>query len=59
MGKPHVRFDEGTAPEGASYSTGKKSIEWLLLTTLPVATAEDAERMVTWYSYRWRIGVSS
>ena len=21
MGKPHVRFDEGTAPEGASYST--------------------------------------
>ncbi len=55
MGKPHVRFDEGTAPEGASYSTGKKSIEWLLLTTLPVATAEDAERMVTWYSYRWRI----
>lgn len=34
---------------------GKKSIEWLLLTTLPVATAEDAERMVTWYSYRWRI----
>lgn len=32
-----------------------KPIEWLLLTTLAVATAEDAERVVTWYSYRWRI----
>jgi hypothetical protein len=32
-----------------------KPIEWLLLTTLPVTTAEDAERLVIWYSYRWRI----
>ncbi len=32
-----------------------KPIEWLLLTTLAVATPVDAERIVTWYSYRWRI----
>ena len=32
-----------------------KPIEWLLLTTLAVATTADAERLVTWYSYRWRI----
>ena len=32
-----------------------KPIEWLLITTLTVATAQDAERLVTWYSYRWRI----
>ena len=30
-------------------------IEWLLLTTLPVTTGEEAARIVTWYSYRWRI----
>ena len=34
---------------------GAKPIEWLLFTTLEVATAADAERIVTWYSYRWRI----
>ena len=32
-----------------------KPMEWLLLTTLAVAAAEDAERIVTWYSSRWRI----
>lgn len=32
-----------------------KPIEWLLLTTLVVVTTADAERMVTWYHYRWRI----
>lgn len=32
-----------------------KPIEWVLLTTLTVATAKEAERVVTWYSYRWRI----
>ena len=28
MGKPHVRFDEGTAPEGASYSTDRKTVAY-------------------------------
>ncbi len=30
-------------------------IEWLLLTTLPVTTGEDAARIVTWYRDRWRM----
>jgi hypothetical protein len=34
---------------------GAKSIEWMLLTTEPVATAEDAVRMVDLYTMRWRI----
>jgi hypothetical protein len=34
---------------------GIKPIEWLLLTTLTVVTVDDARRIVTWYSYRWRI----
>ena len=28
-------------------------IEWLLLTTLPVTTGEEAARIVTWYRDRW------
>jgi len=31
------------------------AIEWWLLTTLPVTTAEDAARIFTWYRHRWRI----
>lgn len=42
-------FEESDAPKAAA------SIEWLLLTTLPVADLTDAIRVVTWYSYRWRI----
>ena len=34
---------------------GIEPIEWLLVTTLAVTTVADAERIVTWYSYRWRI----
>jgi len=30
-------------------------VEWFLLTTLPVATAADAERCLRWYTLRWRI----
>lgn len=30
-------------------------VQWLLLTTLPVASLAEAERVVRWYSYRWRI----
>ena len=29
-------------------------LEWFLLTTLPVESAEDAERILTWYGLRWR-----
>ena len=34
---------------------GIEPIEWLLVTTLAVTTAADAERIVTWYRSRWRI----
>ena len=30
-------------------------IHWMLTTTLPVTTAEEAREKVTWYMYRWRI----
>ena len=33
----------------------KDPMEWLLLTTLPVTTGEDAVRIVTWYRDRWRM----
>ncbi len=34
---------------------GQKPIEWMLYTTLPVHTVQDAATYVQWYSYRWRI----
>ena len=30
-------------------------MQWLLLTTLPIESFADAERLVRWYTYRWRI----
>ncbi len=30
-------------------------IMWILLTTLPVENFEDAQRILRWYTYRWRI----
>ena len=30
-------------------------VEWFLLTTLPVATKEEAEQCLRWYTLRWRI----
>lgn len=34
---------------------GVKPLQWLLLTTLPIDRIADAERVVRWYTYRWRI----
>jgi len=34
---------------------GRKPLRWLLLTTLVVATLEDARRIVTYYTRRWLI----
>jgi hypothetical protein len=42
-------IQEVSPPEGV------EPIEWRLLTTLPVATFEDALQCLTWYTYRWRI----
>lgn len=30
-------------------------VQWLLLTSLPVRTAAEAQQCLTWYTYRWRI----
>lgn len=43
----HVREDE--PPSEA------KPLEWFLLTTLEIASLEDAERLMGWYCLRWRI----
>jgi len=32
-----------------------KAIEWFLLTTIPIATAADAQQCLRWYALRWRI----
>lgn len=34
---------------------GTQPIRWMLLTTLPIETFEQAWQCVIWYSYRWRI----
>ena len=34
---------------------GEKPIHWLLLTLLPVETLEQAQQIVTWYTYRWLV----
>ncbi len=43
----HVRED--AAPDGA------EPLEWFLLTSLPMRSRADAERILTWYRLRWRI----
>lgn len=42
---------EESPPEGV------ESIQWLLLTNLPVITGEEAEEKVRWYVCRWQIEV--
>lgn len=44
-----VEVVEPQAPDGET------PIHWLLLTSLPVETLEQAESIVTWYTYRWLI----
>lgn len=34
---------------------GINPVKWLLLTTLPVATVEEAVEKVSWYTQRWKI----
>lgn len=34
---------------------GQTAVHWLLLTSLPVTTLEQAQQIVTWYTYRWLI----
>lgn len=34
---------------------GAKAVEWFLLTTIPITSAEEAEMCLRWYCLRWRI----
>lgn len=36
---------------------GEDSIEWFLLTSLPIDTAEKAIQVITWYLCRWQIEI--
>lgn len=38
-----------------SPSEGVEPLEWLLLTTLPVESMDEAVTMVKWYRHRWKI----
>lgn len=42
---------ERTPPAGA------EPVEWLLLTTVPITTTEDAPERLAWYAVRWGIEV--
>lgn len=44
-----VDVQETDAPEG------EKAVHWLLLTALPVETAQQARQVTMWYSYRWLV----
>ena len=41
--------------EEVNAPAGVKPLQWLLLTTLLIESFADAERLVRWYTYRWRI----
>lgn len=34
---------------------GEAAVHWVLLTSLPVLTIEQAQQIVQWYSYRWLV----
>lgn len=36
---------------------GEEPIEWILLTSLPIDTAENAVQVITWYLCRWQIEI--
>ncbi|MGH2498434.1 MAG: IS4 family transposase [Ktedonobacteraceae bacterium] len=44
-----VLAEEGDPPEGET------AVSWLLLTTMPVSSGEEAVQVVLWYSLRWLI----
>lgn len=46
-----VYINEANPPEGV------EALSWMLLTTLPVATTEEALKIVEYYSCRWQIEV--
>ncbi|EQD66515.1 transposase, IS4 family protein [mine drainage metagenome] len=53
--KEPVRLNAVCAYEIDAPQEVQNPIRWVLLTTLPVADAEQAAAVVRWYSLRWRI----
>jgi len=45
------------AAQEAEQPVNAKPLEWLLLTTMPVNTLEDAAEKIAWYTVRWLIEV--
>jgi hypothetical protein len=43
------------AREAHTTPRGEKPLEWMLFTTAPVATVEDAQRVIFGYTRRWRV----
>lgn len=39
----------------SSAPTGSQALEWFLLTTCEITTAEQAQECLRWYCLRWRI----
>ncbi|HEV7669194.1 MAG TPA: IS4 family transposase [Thermoanaerobaculia bacterium] len=56
LGRPSVRVWAVLAREEEP-PPGAQPLEWLLLTTLPVSTAEQAAEKLLWYTRRWSIEV--
>ena len=46
-----IAAQEVSAPEGV------EALKWLLLSTMPINTVEEASEKVTWYTKRWQIEV--
>jgi len=54
MSRPSIRMNFILVEE-INPPQGEKPVRWLLATTLPIETLEDALRCVQWYAYRWTI----
>lgn len=57
---PHRRADPGVTVDAilvqeVEAPAGVEPVRWLLLTTVPVTTLDEAWERVGWYRYRWRI----
>lgn len=50
-----MRLTAVRAMETSAVPKGEEPIDWLLLTTMPARTAQEARAIVTAYTYRWRI----
>lgn len=56
--QPSIQLWAIEAKECSPVPRGVARIEWRLLTTLPVTTAQEAIEKVQWYAQRWQIEVT-